>query len=650
MSEADLSIKLLSTLSKERAVYGLRNGDFERYRRHCANKIHRLRQVTNSTCGKGKTYKAPPKLDAATVKDVRELQLVLFSAERALAHSHELKAQRNKPNAPTQAIKKEQISWLRRALKLSTLLFETVSSLSSESDSNASQASRIDQRTLAEVTIYHLTIRSELSFERNDFISALSDLAARRRLLGVLAESAKDSYDEALAHEFIDAQDPLIRYCAYKLGRAESHDIDGVMADITEDVLLEALPIYTKLTEGLKKELGSEMEEGRKKLEDVTFGGEKVEFRNAELVRAMGKVQDELRKAQGKNGKGKSRGMRGWDRVLAVLGEAESVARRLVDDHESSGASTSLRSAQVSHSLSLAHGYIIHLLLSHRIKRDLQLIDVLTSSLSSSLPAEVGNFKIRGGKVKVEETVKGLAGIVKLLDTVLQSLRGIAELSIVQEKEGVRIGVEGLEAYYHASKCLTLARLHCIHPTPSYGSAVSLLARATPSIHQARALLVSPPTPLEESIIDIPPSQIEALEADIHSLDTAAKKGLFAANVEKPVFFDMAFNYIDIPFDELEVLAGKQKAPTTTNSATAIVSEQVGKVAQSALGGVEKVKKLGRETREATPAPESARPAQQAQQSAKDEDEDEDEEMEDGEKEPTGQKKGWLGGWFGRGK
>ncbi|OCF43801.1 signal recognition particle subunit SRP68 [Kwoniella heveanensis CBS 569] len=645
MSESDLSFKLLSTLSKERAVYGLRNGDFERYRRHCANKVHRLRQVTNNTCGKGKTYKTPPKLDASTVKDVRELQLALFSAERALAHSHDLKSQRNKPNAPAQAVKKEQISWLRRALKLSASLFETVSTLTT--GSGDSQTAKVNQRTLAEVTIYYLTVRSELSFERNDFISALSDLAARRRLLGVLAESAKDSYDEALAHEFIDAQDPLIRYCAYKLGRADSHDIDGVMADITEDVLLEALPIYSKLTEGLKKELGSEMQEGRKKLEDVTFGGEKVDFRNAELVRVMGKVQDELKRAEGKNGKGKSRGMSGWDRVLAVLGEAEGVARKLVEDHESSRSSTSLRSAQVSNSLSFAHEYIVHLLLSHRIKRDLQLIDVLTSSLSSSLPTEIGDFKIRGGKVKIEETVKGLAGIVKLLDTVLQSLRGMAELSIVQEKEGVRLGVEGSEAYYHASKCLTLARLHCIHPTPSYGSAVSLLSRASPSVDQARALLGSPSSPLEEVIVEISPVQIETLEADIQKLDTAAKKGLFAAHIEKPVFFDMAFNYIDIPFDELEVLAGKQKAPTTTQ----VISEQVGKVAQSALGGVDRVKKLGRETREATPAPEAAvRPAHTQSQKTQDAEDEEVGEEEEDEKETTSQKKGWLGGWFGRGK
>ncbi|WVR03290.1 hypothetical protein IAU60_000281 [Kwoniella sp. DSM 27419] len=625
MADAALSFKLLSILSKERAVYGLRNGDHERYRRHCANKIHRLRQVTGSTCGKGKTYKTPAKVDASGVKDVRQLQLLVFSAERALAHSHELKAQRAKPQAAVQQIKKEQISWLRRSLKLSTELFDIACELSKGTPA------QLSQRTLTEITVYHLTIRSELAFERNNFIDALSDLAARRSLLGVLARSAKDSYDEALANEFIDSHDPLIRYCAYKLGRADSHDIDGVMADVTEDVMVEALPIYSDLVRGLGAELGSEMEEGRKKLSDVTFAGEKIEFRNAELVQAMSKVQDTLASFDGGKG-GKS--MRGWDRVLAVLGEAEAVARRLVEDHEASGSSTSLRSAEVSQSLSLAHGYIIYLLLSHRFRRDLQLIDVLTASFSSHLPADIKDLKIRGGRSKVEKVVKGLAGVIKLLDTALQSLRGIAEVSLVQEKEGVRVGVEGLEAYHHAYKCFQLARLHCLHPTPSYASAISLVDQAATLQRQSLSLLVDPPVPIEEPIITVSQDRVDAFEADIQALDAAAKNALFGQTVDKPIFFDMAFNYIDIPFDELEVLGGKKQAQPKAASAVpaaAVVAESATKAAQVVADGadrvVERVKKVTRETRESTPGP-----AEEEQASA------------------DQGKKGWLGGWFGRGK
>lgn len=254
------------------------------------------------------------------------LQLLLFSAERALAHSHELKsALARQPNVDT---RKDQISWLRRALKLSTSLHSIASALHK---SPTPASARIDTRTFAEITIYHLSLRSELSFERSQWAETITDLSVRRRLLSTLSDAARDSYDQALATEFIDSYDPLIRFSAYKLGRSESHDIQGVVKDVDEDMQEEALPGLGQLVGQLKEELGSaEMEAGRKDLEDVVFAGEKVEMRSAEIVKVMVKVQEVLKRQ--KQGKGK--GMRGWDRVLAVLGEAEGVARKLVDDHE----------------------------------------------------------------------------------------------------------------------------------------------------------------------------------------------------------------------------------------------------------------------------------------------------------------------------
>lgn len=40
-------------------------------RKHCASKVHRLRQVTQTTSGKGKVYKKPPPITEASVKDSR---------------------------------------------------------------------------------------------------------------------------------------------------------------------------------------------------------------------------------------------------------------------------------------------------------------------------------------------------------------------------------------------------------------------------------------------------------------------------------------------------------------------------------------------------------------------------------------------------
>lgn len=119
------------------------------------------------------------------------------------------------------------------------------------------------------------------------------------------------------------------------------------------------------------------------------------------------------------------------------------------DKLQAAGTSSSLQSTRTTQSLSLTHQYIVYLLLSHRIRRDLLLVDTLQTS-TLSLPQDATKFSIPGGRAKVEDAVKTLAAIIKLYDTVLQSLGQVRSLPIAEEKDGVRTGIEGLEAYYHA--------------------------------------------------------------------------------------------------------------------------------------------------------------------------------------------------------
>lgn len=74
------------------------------------------------------------------------------------------------------------------------------------------------------------------------------------------------------------------------------------------------------------------------------------------------------------------------------------------------------------------------------------------ASSSTALPTDPATFKIPGGRIKTEEAVKSLAAIVKLYDTVLQSMGQLRSLAVVEEKEGVRLANEGLEAYFHATR------------------------------------------------------------------------------------------------------------------------------------------------------------------------------------------------------
>ena len=303
------------------------------------------------------------------------------------------------------------------------------------------------------MAIYHLSIRAELAFERKSYDESLIDLAIRRSLLSILSNSS-DSYDAAVAQEYMDQFDPLIRFSAHRLGRGESHDIDGVVADVDGEMMEETLPGYSTVANSLRGEIGAvDMEGARKDLQGIVWAGEPIQIRNGDLVKVMAKVQIEMAKLQATSGSGSgsesgSKSMRGWDRVLSVLGEAEAVARRLVDED-----TTTTSFGGQNTGLALAHQYVIYLLLSHRIRRDLLLVDTLKSTNPVPPPGS-GNepFRIPRGRIGLEEAVKSLAGVIKLYSTVIQSLGQVRGVSAVEEREGVRAGVEALEGFYGATR------------------------------------------------------------------------------------------------------------------------------------------------------------------------------------------------------
>lgn len=115
------------------------------------------------------------------------------------------------------------------------------------------------------------------------------------------------------------------------------------------------------------------------------------------------------------------------------------------------------------------------------------------------------------------------------------------------------------------------------------------------------------------------------MQKKIQALESSAKRALFAERVEKPLFFDTAFNYIDLPMDELRRLGGKTSTPAPVESAVPAPVKSVIEAAGRAVGAV-KTAAADTETgvrsrnREATPSVET---------------------------ESREKPKGWLGGWFG---
>lgn len=59
----------LQLANEQRNAYGLRYNDYARYRKHCANRTHRLRSTLKMTHGKGREFKKLPPVKLENIKD-----------------------------------------------------------------------------------------------------------------------------------------------------------------------------------------------------------------------------------------------------------------------------------------------------------------------------------------------------------------------------------------------------------------------------------------------------------------------------------------------------------------------------------------------------------------------------------------------------
>ena len=133
----------------------------------------------------------------------RPAQLLLFEAERAWAHSQDLRSQSN-ADGEDPVLRKQGLNRARRAVQWSGDLAKLVDAL----------GARVDALSQAEVTSYGLVIQGSVAFDKGDYKKALELLAVARQLLAVVAHCSSDSRGEALANSFVDGTEAQMRFCA----------------------------------------------------------------------------------------------------------------------------------------------------------------------------------------------------------------------------------------------------------------------------------------------------------------------------------------------------------------------------------------------------------------------------------------------------
>ena len=512
------------------------------------------------------------------------LQLLLFEAERAWAYAQELM------NSALQPANQEHASSLRhsatgrfrRAVNWSTQLLSLCQTLYG--------LSRLSAENLLEVTIYTVILNGRFLRYRDDFEDALIQLSVAKSLLDDLANASSTSRDQALAVLCADEIGPEIRYCAHELGRTKAYDINGIVSDLAPVHRNEIIENCDALVAKLQSEESSTTL--KTQLKERLWEDQPVPIRYPELVDVFLKVEqaeaivDSGRKEGRRstsNRKAKS-DVTAYDAVLAALSDAEEVARKLQEAQQVTGATST--SSNGGHDIQFVHAYIVYQHLSRRIQRDLLLINTLLGSGGESHKTATSQ-KPAPGRANADSVDKRLhPAIVKLLDTILQSLTQMRTISIVDDNPDLASAVDARLAFTNSRRCVYLAQ--CYAAVKKYGEALALLQHATIHVREAVSSVSLSESDLMNSVnlsfFPLRAEDITEVETTITSDNLQLKRDWFAYNggsvkadpttYKKPLFFNIALNYVELDMDRLQQRAGKQPAPAPATSRSTTQASQ----------------------------------------------------------------------------
>mmetsp|Transcript_26092 Transcript_26092/g.38598 ORF Transcript_26092/g.38598 Transcript_26092/m.38598 type:complete len:544 (-) Transcript_26092:104-1735(-) len=238
-----ITIPVHATIDGMHGAHGLRHDDFKQYHMYCTRRVSRLRH--HNMVRKDLVHSAAyvpgekTKRNAFCVRDVPDenvnhenfLLVVLVDAERAWAHSNELKAllhehlpkshQRSKSTASN--LRKHALRRLRRAKQLAVEFKDLCEKFS-------------DEGTKQEACAYAAWMSGNLALEVNEWKVAYDEFHTAISLCLKLAQQENDlEISDIFAFRANNVLKPLLKYCQYELKESGGH-----LSQILEDSVIDS--------------------------------------------------------------------------------------------------------------------------------------------------------------------------------------------------------------------------------------------------------------------------------------------------------------------------------------------------------------------------------------------------------------------------
>ncbi|TPX36168.1 hypothetical protein SmJEL517_g01439 [Synchytrium microbalum] len=493
-----LSIDILAVTKNAQDSHGLRHQDYQRYRQYCARKIHRVRKVVGLTQGKKKYEKRELPAETAVLG---HLEILLFQAERAWSYAMQLKGE----VAQEPRRKHHARARLQRAAAYASEL-ETVC-----------QTRGVDSRTLLDAQAYAALMKGYVLFEEQKWQEALDKFAAARTIYEKLS-TVGSAEQEALCQSAVDAIDPSIRFCAYnrKIKGGASADI-SVLLEMRNKTAGGSAGLDL-LTRQIEDTLAQTRHKKAVEVSSITWRGKTVPSKNEKLIEAILAAQESLQQLDKAikdaalpldSAEALDERLREFDAVIGALWDASRIAEQDVKDDAVAVAKVKTSKSDANtFNLHYISSYVAYLRLSKTVERNLLLI-------------EATKHKFSGQQTKMPDQLKSarLEDVPKLYNAIVNTLKETSSLPGVEADVPLQRILGAKMSLYHAFKMYHIGAL--LTSARRRNEAFAVMDKASEYLVSARAELDSVKKSTKKNdLLPEDTATLSTLDTDMSSLDT----------------------------------------------------------------------------------------------------------------------------------
>ncbi|KAK1985801.1 signal recognition particle protein [Colletotrichum cereale] len=572
-------------------------GDYATYQNQLAKKLLNSRKKLGiATRNRGKFSKKGDVTAAQIAENHEYIHLLLLTSERAWANAMAIKSSHaSDAKGVTGKTRSHIVSRLEKAAKTAEQIVE----LLSQPDAGATQNDKLESRA------YAAQIRGAAQFENQHWEPSLKSYAVSRIIYNAMATSTKgDIFKDLLS----DTIDPSIRYAAYQLKTPRTIPIPAIARRAFPQSDTSLVQQINEIDPNLLKQGQTEVAEEGKGAENaprtLTWRSREVKIEDAAISLAWGRVEEakaKLSEQWPSLADAEPRDVAAaYDDILEATQDAADATKEAIDELRAEGVSQSDSRMQ---SLQITRTAVNYEMISWRIGRN-RVLTGRDDGLAETYSLSRKKSKKEDTAKKSKEETPGrkaakLKELVALYEGTLQSLEAARELPGVANDEDLAEQLESAAEYFQALKSLSIARSHAI--VGNTVNALALIKHATGEAQEAASTLADDPQPEVKSPRNIEVSgndakslanflqgefqrhralvhlsnllrNAESSEDDtknvplIERLREYPSGGTDLANLVsippklstipvKPIFLDVAWNYIDYPGKEPQEVA-----------------------------------------------------------------------------------------------